>query len=48
VALQAPGRPGEAGRHFQDVLGAALQMEALVSTLLTLGPLRGRAAAGGA
>jgi two-component system sensor histidine kinase QseC len=35
VALQLPESP-EAARQFQDVLGAALQMEALVATLLTL------------
>ena len=35
VALQAP-ESGEAARQFQDVLGATLQMDALVSTLLTL------------
>jgi signal transduction histidine kinase len=35
VELQAPESPTLA-RHFQDVLGAALQMEKLVTTLLTL------------
>jgi signal transduction histidine kinase len=35
VALQFPDS-GEAGRQFQDVLDAALQMEGLVATLLTL------------
>jgi signal transduction histidine kinase len=35
VALQFPGS-AEPGGQFQDVLGAALQMDALVGTLLTL------------
>jgi signal transduction histidine kinase len=35
VALQGP-ESAESARQFQDVLGAALQMEALVGTLLTL------------